>query len=415
LLAHVVTCKATTTVMAIDLTAVREDTPGAADRIHFNNAGASLMPRPVIDAVTAHLDLEARIGGYEAADAERERIDAVYQSAGQLINCDSAEVALLENATRAWTAVFYAIPFKPGDRIITGRAEYCSNYMAYIHVAGRTGAEVIVIGDDPNGQIDLDELRATLDERVKLISLSHVPTSGGLVNPAAEVGAIAREADVLYLLDACQSVGQMPIDVADIGCDFLATTGRKFIRGPRGTGFLYVKRSRIAGIHPPFVETGAAAWTTTNGYALKEDAKRFETWEASYALQLGLGAAIDYALDLGLEAIWQCVTALAEELRQRLNSIAGVAVQDIGATKCGIVTFAAEEVASEELFSALLARAINVHVSTAEDSRLDFEARGLPSLIRASVHYFNTEDEIDRFCTAVEELTHSMRRQEAVR
>jgi cysteine desulfurase / selenocysteine lyase len=401
--------------MAIDLNAVREDTPGAAERIHFNNAGASLMPRPVIDAVTAHLGLEARIGGYEAADVEQERINAVYQSAAQLINCESSEIALLENATRAWTAVFYALPFAPGDRIITGRAEYCSNYMAYVHVARKTGAEIMVVGDDEDGQIDLDELRATLDERVRLISLSHVPTSGGLVNPAADVGAIAREADVLYLLDACQSAGQMPMDVAEIGCDFLATTGRKFIRGPRGTGFLYVKRSRIADIHPPFVETGAAAWTTTNGYALKEDAKRFETWEASYALQLGLGAAIDYALELGLEAIWERVRALADELRRRLDSIDGVVVQDLGATKCGIVTFAAEDVASEQLFTGLLARSINVHVSTAEDSRLDFEARGLPSLIRASVHYFNTEDEIDRFCAVVEELTRAIRRHEALR
>jgi cysteine desulfurase/selenocysteine lyase len=401
--------------MRIDIDAVREDTPGCSSCIHFNNAGASLMPRSVIDAVTQHLELEAEIGGYEAADAERERIEGVYRSAARFISCDPSEIALLENATRAWATVFYAIPFKPGERIITGRAEYCSNYMAYLQVARTTSAEIVVIGDDESGQIDVDELHASLDGRAKLISLSHVPTSGGLVNPAAEVGAIARAADVPFLLDACQSVGQMPIDVEEIGCDFLATTGRKFIRGPRGTGFLYVSGSRIAELHPPFVDVGSADWTAIDGYTLKDDAKRFETWEASYALRLGLGAAIDYALEQGIDAIWERVVMLGDELRRRLAAIDGVSVHDLGATKCGIVTFTAEGVESEELFAALRTQSINVHVSTAEDTRLDFEARGLRSLVRASVHYYNTDDEIDRFCGAVEALSTSPARVDAVR
>lgn len=174
--------------MAIDTVEVRNDTPGCRDRIHFNNAGASLMPRPVVETVIRHLELEAQIGGYEAADAERERIDAVYRSSARLINCEPQEIALLENATRAWDAAFYSIPFAAGDRIVTGRAEYCSNYMAYLQVARVTGAEIVVIGDDDHGQIDLDDLRERIDERVKLISLTHVPTSGGLVNPAAGAG-----------------------------------------------------------------------------------------------------------------------------------------------------------------------------------------------------------------------------------
>src|SRR5262245_4770880 len=225
--------------MTIDVAAVRRDTPGVQQRLHLNNAGASLMPQPVVDAVVEHLELEARIGGYEAADAKGEHIEAVYASAAQLVNCDPTEIALLENATRAWDAVFYSIPFRPGDRILTGRAEYSSNYLAFLQMTRATGAEVMVIGDDEHGQIDTEELRATVDERAKLIALTHVPTSGGLVNPAARVGSVAREAGVPFLLDACQSVGQMPIDVRAIGCDFLSTTGRKFLRGPRGTGFLY--------------------------------------------------------------------------------------------------------------------------------------------------------------------------------
>lgn len=391
--------------MAIDIDLVRAETPGCLHRLHLNNAGASLMPLPVIDTVVEHLQLEARIGGYEAADAVRHRSEAVYAAAARLVGCQAPEIALFENATHAWGAVFYAIPFVSGDRIVTGRAEYCSNYMAYLQVAHATGAEIVVIGDDEHGQIDIDELQEVIDDRVKLISLSHVPTSGGLVNPAAQVGAVAREAGIPFLLDACQSVGQMPVDVHAIGCDFLATTGRKFLRAPRGTGFLYVNRDRIGRLHPAVVEVGAAAWTEADRYTLKDDAKRFETWEASTALRLGLGRAIEYALDLGLPAIWDRVSGLAGELRSGLGAIDGVAVHDLGRTKCGIVTFTVRGVRSENLCSELREHSVNVDVSTPGDTRLDFEARRLGSLVRASVHYFNTHNEITRFCDLVEMLS----------
>ena len=291
---------------------------------------------------------------------------------------------------------------------MTGKAEYCSNYMAYLQVARETGAEIKVIGNDVHGQFDVEELRATVDERVKLISLTHVPTSGGLVNPAASVGKIAREHDTLFLLDACQSVGQMPIDVQQIGCDFLTTTGRKFLRGPRGTGLAYINRTRLDRLKPRMVEVGAAAWTEVDGYTFKPDARRFETWEVSYALQLGLGRAIDYAIALGIPSIWERVSMLAAELRGRLAAIDGISVHDLGMTKCGIVTFTARAVASEHLLAQLRDRSINVDVSTAEDTRLDFEDRKLRPMVRASVHYFNTVDEIDRFCDVVAKLSRQL-------
>ncbi len=390
--------------MTIDVAAVRRDTPGIQQRLHLNNAGASLMPRPVVDAVVEHLELEARIGGYEAADAERERIEAVYASAAQLVNCDPTEIALFENATRAWDAVFYSIPFKPGGRILTGRAEYCSNYMAFLQVARASGAEIVVIGDDEHGQIDVEELRAAVDERACLIALTHVPTSGGLVNPAAQVGRVAREAGVLFLLDACQSVGQMPIDVQAIGCDFLSTTGRKFLRGPRGTGFLYVGAERIPQLHPPMVDVRAADWVAIDDYRLQPDARRFETWEVSYACQLGLGRAIDYALGQGLDDIWARVRSLGEALRGQLAGISGLTVQDLGAIKCGIVTFTLAGCSADRVQAELAARGVNVDVSQVADTRLDLEARGLDRMVRASVHYFNTEQELDRFCALIGEL-----------
>jgi len=388
----------------IDVDAVRRSTPGCETRIHLNNAGASLMSQPVLDAVVDHLQLEARLGGYEAADAAAERLDAVYASAARLVNAQLPEIALQENATRAWQAVFYGLRLGPGDRIVTGQAEYTSNYMAYLQVAARTGATIHVVEDDEHGQIDVGRLASAIDERTKLISLTHVPTSGGLVNPAAAVGRVARDAGVPYLLDACQSVGQMPIDVEAIGCDFLSTTGRKFLRAPRGTGFLYVRADRLEAIEPPVVEVGSAAWTSRDGYTYKPGARRFETWEAAHALRLGLGRAIDDALALGLDAIWARVSMLADALRARLETLPGVTVQDLGAVRCGIVTFAVDGVAAGDVQRALAARRINADVSTAEDTRLDFEARGLGALVRASVHYFNTEAELDAACDVVATL-----------
>jgi selenocysteine lyase/cysteine desulfurase len=386
---------------AIDVAAARADTPGCQDRLHFNNAGASLMPRRVVEAIIGHLELEQLIGGYEAAEVAVERIEAVYESAARLLGCSPHEIALLESATKAWDAVFYSMRFQPGDRVLTGRAEYCSNYLAFLQVSESTGIEIEVIDDDPHGQLDIDQLRHRIDDRTRLISLTHVPTSGGLVNPAPEVGRIAREAGVPFLLDACQSVGQMPIDVRDIRCDFLSTTGRKFLRGPRGTGVLYVRDEWLEHLHPGVVDVRAATWIERDRYELRRDARRFEAWEASYALRLGLGRAIDYAIELGLDAIWRRVTALAAALRESLEELPSVRVYDLGETKCGIVTFSVEGRDSVELRGALSRLAVNVDVSEPTDTRLDFEARSLPTMIRASVHYFNTEEEVARFVQLV--------------
>jgi cysteine desulfurase / selenocysteine lyase len=390
-------------VKAIDVERVRAETPGCEERLHFNNAGASLMSRAVIDTVVAHLELEGRIGGYEAKDATKADLDHVYDAAARLVNCSPDEIALLENATRAWYAVFSAISFGPGDRIVTGRAEYVSNYLAYLRVARAAGAEIVVVEDDAYGQIDVAKLAAELERGARLVTLTHVPTSGGLVNPAAEVGRLTREADIPFLLDACQSVGQMPIDVEAIGCDFLSTTGRKFLRGPRGTGFLYVGRRRLNELDPAMPEVGSASWTARDAYTHKQGARRFETWEASHALQLGLGRAIDDALELGLDSIWERVSSLAAQLREKLDAIPGVQTQDLGRTKCGIVTFAADGIEAQTLRDRLQARRVNVHLSERTDTRLDFEARDLPTMVRASIHYFNTEGEIERFCGLVAE------------
>ena len=390
--------------MPIDLQRARQDTPGCKNVLHFNNAGAALMPTPVLEATVAHLQLEAQIGGYEAAEQAHEAVEHTYNAIATLINCSRDEIAVIENATRAWDQAFYSLPFQPGDRILTAMNEYASNYIAFLQVAKRTGAVIEVIPNDTHGQISLEALRNALDERVKLIAITHVPTNGGLVNPVAEVGKIAREHGILYLVDACQSVGQMPMDVQSIGCDMLSATGRKYLRGPRGTGFLYIRQSILDRLEPPFLELNSAQWVSPDRYEIRPTVRRFESWETNYAGKIGLGVAIDYALQWGMDSIWRRIKTLAYALRTQLSPLPGVIVRDRGITQCGIVTFTVEDKTPEEIASALKSQHINVTVTQRMGTLLDMESRGLTSMVRASVHYYNIEEEVEQFCRAVESL-----------
>jgi cysteine desulfurase/selenocysteine lyase len=387
----------------IDIGRVRAETPGCANVIHFNNAGAALQPQPVIEAVLGHLRLETEIGGYEAADRAEAALEGVYGSVARLINAAPDEIALVENATRAWDMAFYSLKLGRGDRILTARSEYASNVIAFLQIAEHRGAEIVVVPNDEAGALSVEALERVVDERVKLIAVTHVPTNGGLVNPAAAIGRVARRHGIPYLLDACQSVGQMPVDVAEIQCDMLSATGRKFLRGPRGTGFLWVRRAMIEKLEPPFLDLHAATWTGPDRYEMRKDARRFENWESYVAGRLGLGAAADYALAIGLDAIWARVRSLAETLRHALGEIPGVTVRDLGRERCGIVTFTTEGVSAAELCQNLAAAKINVKTSSILSTRYDMTARGLDLLLRASVHYYNTEDEIARFCEVVRE------------
>jgi cysteine desulfurase / selenocysteine lyase len=390
--------------MPIDIQRARRETPACENLIHFNNAGAALMPQRVLDAVIAHLNLEAQIGGYEAYNARLEAIEHTYDAVAALLNCGREEVAIIENATRAWDMAFYSIPFKTGDRILTSVSEYASNYIAFLQAARKTGAMIDVIPNDEHGQTDVRALREMIDERVKLIAITHVPTNGGLVNPAAAIGKVARDAKVLYLLDACQSAGQIPLDVEALGCDLLSATGRKYLRGPRGTGFLYVRRAIIEQLEPPFLDLHAAEWTSRHQYKVREDARRFENWETNYAGKIGLGVAIDYALEFGVQEIWQRVQPLAADFRARLGDLKGVKVTDIGEEKCGIVTFTVAGKDPMEIRHLLSENKINVWSSVIEATRIDMEERNLQSVVRASIHYYNSEEEVSRCCEVLEAI-----------
>jgi selenocysteine lyase/cysteine desulfurase len=388
-----------------DVGRARRETPGCSGVIHFNNAGSSLPPQPVLDAVVGHLELEAQIGGYEAADAAAAKRQGTYDAVARLLNCRTEEVALVENATRAWDMAFYSMSFESGDRILTCAAEYASNYIAYLQVARRTGAVVEVLPDDATGQVSVNALRDELKKGgVALVGITHVPTNGGLVNPAEEIGAVTREFGVPYLLDACQSAGQRPLDVGRIGCDMLSVTGRKFLRGPRGTGFLFVRGEMIPHLEPPLLDLHAATWTALDQFEIAPTARRFENWESYVAGGIGLGVAVEYALGWGLDSIQRRVTGLADRFRTMLEEVPGVVVRDLGEDRCGIVTFTVEGRDPAELKGLFRERGINVSVTSRSSTRIDMEARGLNSMVRASVHYYNTDDELGRFVEVLREI-----------
>jgi len=387
--------------MSIDKQAIRGELAAQPGWIHLDNAGASLMPRCVLDTQIEHLQLEASVGGYEAERQRSAGIESVYDSVARLIGCHRDEVAIVENATVGWMMAFYALEFAPGDRILTAEAEYASNYLAYLQVARERGVVVETIPSAESGEICVDSLRAMIDERVRLISVTHVPTNGGLVNPVEAIGAVAREHGIFYIVDACQSAGQMALDVNAIQCDVLTATGRKFLRGPRGVGFLYVRASALDNLHPPMIDLYSARWVAADRYELRADARRFENWENNYAARLGLGRAIDYALDVGIDAIEREVTRLAALLRERLAAVPGVSVHDIGRRRCGIVTFSVAGVEAAQIETRLRAARILVSVSSPASTLIDAERRKLPSLVRSGVHYFNLESELDALVAEV--------------
>jgi selenocysteine lyase/cysteine desulfurase len=398
-----------TAALPTDLERWRADTPACSRLIHLNNAGAALVPRPVQSAILAHLALEQEIGGYEAADARRQELRDAYTAMGRLLGTDARNIALLQNSTVAFAQAISAFDFDRGDVILTSRSDYASNQIMYLSLAQRRGVEIVRAPDAPEGGIDPDAVHTLIRQRrPSLVALTWIPTNSGLVQPVEAVGRICLNAGVPYLVDACQAMGQVPVDVSTIHCDYLSGTARKFLRGPRGLGFLYVSdRVLEAGAHPTLVDMHGADWTDADTFTLNPDARRFETWEFAFALVLGLGAAAEYALGAGVEATGRRARELAEYARSQLAGIPGVRILDRGPELCAIVTVAVDGWDTRDIKLALRSRGINTSSPHREDAVIDMDEKGTASALRISPHYYNTQEEIDTAVDALREVLSS--------
>ncbi|QDK80332.1 aminotransferase class V-fold PLP-dependent enzyme [Spirosoma sp. KCTC 42546] len=393
----------------LDLLSLRADTPGAQHVVHFNNAGASLMPKPVIDAITDHIALEAEIGGYEAADARKDAIRGFYTSTAELLNTTADNIAAMSSATDAYAQALSAIPFERGNVILTTINDYVSNQIAFLSLKKRFGVEVVRAADEPGNGVSVEDMAKKIKSlRPKLVAVTHVPTNSGLVQPVEAIGQLCRENDVLYLVDACQSVGQLPVDVTQIRCDFLTATCRKFLRGPRGTGFLYVSDKALSmNLAPLFIDLHGASWESADTFQPIKTALRFENWEFPYALVLGAAEANRYALNVGIETIAKRNEELCGMLRSQLSKVPGVRLLDEGQRLASIITLFSDRKSAADLKLALKAEHINTSLSPHGAAILDFDQKGMKTTaLRISPHYFNTEDEIN---TLVDTLKNSFK------
>ncbi len=390
-----------------DLLRWRADTPGCSRIIHLNNAGAALVPRVVRDAVDAHLRLEEELGGYEAAESQRSALHDSYQAIGSVIGAPARNIAVMQNSTVAFAQALSAFDLQAGDVVLTSRADYASNQIMYLSLARRRGVKIVRAPDALEGGIDPEEVRRLVRRRrPALVALTWIPTNSGLVQPVEVVGQICRDAEVPFLVDACQAVGQMPIDVGRIHCDFLSATARKFLRGPRGVGFLFVAdRMLEAGAHPLLIDMHGATWAEADHFVLTPDARRFETWEFAYALVLGLGAAARYATEVGLDLACARARELATYVRSRLETLPDVRVLDRGPELCAIATAAMDGRSAKELKLTLRERGINISSPEREDAVIDMDAKQATSALRISPHYYNTKEDIDTTVEALRELT----------
>ncbi len=382
----------------MNLEKIRQEIPYYGNKIFLNNAGSSLSPSVVTKKIQGFLHQEELFGGYKLEEIQTRQIATFYEQAAKLLNCKEQNIAFAHDATDAYIKALSSIPFKKGDVIITSSNDYASNQIQFISLQQRYGVVLKRINSLNNGDIDLTHFQELVQEqRPSLVAITHIPTNSGLIQDVAAIGEICHQLEILYLVDACQSVGQIAVDIQKIKCDFLSATGRKFLRGPRGTGLLFVSDRVLASkMSPLLIDGWGAKWTGLNEFAMKPSAKRFETWERSYALVVGLAEAIRYANEIGMDIIEECNKELQDQLRNKLRKIDGVSLYDKGSQMANLITWRKAGIDLEELKTHLDDQEVYYSVSTLEWGLIDFKDKGVEWVIRFSPHYFNTMTEMDK-------------------
>jgi selenocysteine lyase/cysteine desulfurase len=378
----------------IDVARERRATAGSTLARHFNAAGAALPSVGVVGTVVDHLRREEAKGGYEAAAEMRESTERVYESAAALIGASAHEIALFDSASSGLRAILDALRPGRGQRIVASSSTYVSHALHIMSLSREHDIELVIAPTDASRQMDLGALEQILsDGKPTIVTVAHIPTSSGLVEPVAAIGEIVKRYGGTYILDATQSVGHLVTDVNEIGCDVLVTTGRKFLRGPRGTGFTYVRRELAESLPPIAPDVRGAQWNSLDGWDLDASARRFESWESAIAARLGLGTAIDEAMGRGMDATETWLQHAGVRLRVSLNELSGVRTMDPDRSGSAIVTFVVDGVDPSVAVQQLAERGVRVVSVPATHGQWDLGDRGVHSVVRASPHVYNDEDD----------------------
>jgi cysteine desulfurase / selenocysteine lyase len=381
----------------INVEQLRQETPGCLNQIFFNNAGASLIPKPALKAMIDYLEQENLVGGYELAQQKMPQTAQFYEQAAILLNTKPQNIAFANHATDAYNKAISSIPFKKNDTILTTIDDYVSNHITFLSLQKRFGINIITSKKRFNNEIDFEDFEEKIIvHKPILVAVTHVPTNTGLIQNVEKVGELCQKHNALFLLDACQSVGQIEVDVQNIQCDFLTATGRKFLRGPRGTGLLYVSDKVLnLGLEPLFLDLHSAQWTSTNTYKTVKTAQKFESWELSHASLLGFATSLKYLNDIGIKNIEIQNKKISGYFREKLSIIENILVLDYGKNLSNIITWQHKKLSLLEHQTILKQNKICFSIAHKSVAIFDFEAKKVDWAIRFSPHYYNTIEEID--------------------
>ena len=368
-------------------------------RAHFNHAGMSLTPDVVQARMLAHLALEAEIGGYEAAGAAADELDAVPAALAVLLGAEPDEMVATESATAASELIFWSMAetlgFGPRDRILVDQMAYATAYSALRRLELARGSEVVVVPSEHDGTLALGALGDLLDDRTRLVLVTHMPTHVGTVTDAAAVGQVLAGSAATYVLDVSQTLGQLPLDVARFGCDVAFAPARKFLRGPRGTGVLYVRSTlaeQLVPLTPPF---GSVDGAGADRFTLPRAARRFDQFEYGVAARLALGEAARYAARIGLERIADVVAERSRAVVQLVGAAGGLHLVGQPDDR-GIISFVHRSMPPAEVQARLSAQGVNAWTNVPAGAPLDAARRPVLPSVRLSPHYVTTEEDLDR-------------------
>lgn len=383
----------------------RRDTPGCTGRIHLNNAGCSLHPQIVVDTVTNYLRDEAIYGGYELAAERQDAIQDFYRAAATLLHTQPHQIAFVNSATDGFSKALSTLPFAAGDHIVTTINDYVSSQIQFTALQQRFGVQIVYAANTETGEVDVEDVRRLIRTyNPKLVSITHVPNNTGMIQPVYEIGALCAEADVWFFVDACQSAGQIPLDVSAMQCDFLSFSMRKFMRGPRGAGVLYVSQKALdAGLMPMLPDMRGADWTGKFAFEALNDARRFEYVEQSYALLLGSAVAMRYYLQADVDAVHAYTNALCAYARAQLSAMPHITLLDKGKHTSNIISLVSAKSDIHTFRDILFQHGIQCGAANKKFALLDFTAKEVEGAVRISPHYYNTQAEIDRLIEVIQE------------